>query len=318
MFVAAGGWLVFSQSRAEAQEVHIQPRTHLTGPATTGSAERLRVDSDLVLIPVVVTDQQDRSVTGLGREYFRLWDQKTEQTISHFTAEDTPVSIGLVFDCSRSMADKLTRSRAAVAEFIRTANPQDEFSLVRFSDRAELVQGFTNNLADIQNRMIFLQANGSTALLDAVVLSLNEMRHAKNQRKAMLIISDGGDNNSRYSIREMRDRLKEADVQIYSIGIMEPFGARLLSPEEDAGPGLLDDIARQTGGRLFVVDDLNELTRVAIKIGAALRNQYVLGYVPTGEMRDGKYHRVEVKLNPPKGLPPLRASFRSGYFAPAN
>jgi Ca-activated chloride channel homolog len=320
--ILATGWLLsLCQNRqAQAQEatVAIEPRKSHREEGADRANTQIRVNSNLVLIPVMVTDERDRSVTGLAREYFHLWDQKNEQVISHFAAEDTPVSIGLVFDSSRSMGNKLTKSKAAVAEFVRSANPQDEFSLVRFSDRAELLQGFTSQIEDIQNRMMFFQSNGSTALLDALVLSMNEMRHAKHSRKAILIISDGGENNSRYSVREVKNRLRESEVQVYSIGIMEPFGARNASLEEMEGPNLLDDLARQTGGRLFEVDDVELLPNIAAKIGAALRNQYVLGYVPTAEMRDGKFHRVQVKIARPKGLPPLRASFRNGYFAPAN
>jgi Ca-activated chloride channel homolog len=318
--LAAGGiWPFGVESRARAQEapVNIEPRAPRPG---AGEADRalgtIRVESNLVLIPVMVTDQQDRSVTGLQREHFRLWDEKTEQVISHFASDDTPVSIGLVFDASGSMGKKLKRARAAIAEFLRTANPQDEFSLVRFNDHAQLMQAFTDRVDEIQAQTMFIQAKGSTALLDGLVLSMNEMQHAKNKRKAILIISDGGDNSSRYSLREVKNRLRESDVQVYSIGIVEPFGARD-SLEELTGPALLDDLAKQTGGRLFEVDDLDALPAVANKIGAALRNQYVLGYVPGGEMRDGKYHRVQVKIARPKGLPAFRTSFRSGYFAPA-
>jgi VWFA-related protein len=306
-----------SPTRAQQAPVTIEPRVPPRA-ARTGDADRIRVDSNLVLISVLVTDGQDRSVPGLKPEQFRIWDDKDEQVISHFAAEDTPLSIGLVFDSSRSMGSKLNRSRAAVEEFIRTANPQDEFSLVKFNNSAQLVQRFTDRTEDIQNHLLFMQSAGSTALLDAVVLSMNEMRHARNARKAILIISDGGDNNSRYSAREVKARLRESDVQVYSIGIMEPFGARDLSVEETEGPALLHDIAKQTGGRLYEVDDLNILPAVAAKIGTALRNQYLLGYVPAGGKRDGKYHRVHVKLAQQKGLPRLRVSFRAGYFAPAN
>jgi Ca-activated chloride channel family protein len=322
-FAIAGRLLSFSGgSLAWAQEarVAIEPRTPPRA-AATGSADRLapniRVNSDLVLIPVMVTDQQDRLITGLEREHFRIWDGKTEQVISHFAADDVPVSIGVVFDSSGSMGSKLRKSRAAVSEFIRTANPEDEFSLVQFNDRAQLLQRFTDRAEDIQSRLMFIESRGRTALLDALILSLNEMRHAKHNRKAILIISDGGDNDSRFSTKEVKARLREANVQVYSIGIMEPLGARARSVEEMEGAALLDDLARQTGGRLFEVDDLNILPDIAAKIGAALRNQYVLGYVPTSEMRDGKYHRVQVKIARPKGVPPLRTSFRTGYFAPA-
>jgi VWFA-related protein len=319
-------WIVLSLTAAgpiRAQQdagANIEPRT--ARGATTGSADRaagnLKVDSDLVLIPVVVTDEADRPVTGLERHQFRLLDDRAEQVISHFTTEDVPVSIGIVFDSSGSMGVKLKKAQAAVIQFLRTANPADEFSLVQVNDRATMLQGLTDRVEDIQNRLLFIGSKGRTALLDGIILSLNEMRHAKHARKAMLILSDGGDNNSRYNPREVKARLREADVQVFSIGIMEPFFARGRSPEEADGAALLSGIAQQTGGHLIEVSDPDVLPGIASKIGAALRNQYVLGYVPSGDMRDGKYHRVQVKIVRPKGDPPLRLSFRSGYIASPN
>jgi VWFA-related protein len=325
LILAAAVWLFWipgnSQVRAQNSQVNIEPRT-ASRAAATGSANRaagnLRVDSNLVLIPVLVTDESDRPVTGLEREHFRLTDERNEQVISHFTTEDIPVSIGIVFDSSGSMGVKLKKAQAAVIQFLRTANPADEFSLVQVNDRAQLLQGFTDRIEDIQNRLLFIGSKGRTALLDAIILSLNEMHHAKHARKAILIISDGGDNNSRYNTREVKDRLREADVQVFSIGIMEPFFARARSPEEADGAALLSGIARQTGGQLTEVGDPEELPAIAVRIGAALRNQYVLGYVPDSKMRDGKYHRVQVRVVRPKGETPLRLSFRSGYYAAAN
>jgi VWFA-related protein len=306
-------------ARAQDPVVAIEPRAVRPEP-TTGSANRtanIRVNSDLVLIPVMVTDRQDRLITGLEKTHFKLFDDKVEQVITHFASEDVPVSIAVVFDCSGSMGPKLAKSRAAVAEFLKAANPEDEFSLILFSERAQLISGFTNQTDEIQSKLLFAQSKGRTALLDAIYMAMDQMKHAKHSRKALLIISDGGDNCSRYSIREVKNRVKEGDVQIYSIGILEAMGFRGRSAEELAGPALLDEIAAQSGGRLFEIDNLNDLPDVATKIGVALRNQYMLGFAPAETRRDGKYHRIVVKLDSPKGLPKLRASFRSGYFAPA-
>jgi Ca-activated chloride channel family protein len=314
-----GWWTGITPARAQDARVSIEPRD-IPEISSKGSANRsanIRVDSNLVLIPVLVTDRQDRLVTGLEKERFKLFEDKVEQEIKHFGSEDAPISVGLVFDCSGSMGAKLQKSRAAVAQFLKTANPEDEFSLVEFSDRARLTVHFTGQGNEIQSRLMFVQSKGRTALLDAIYLSLDEMRRARHPRKAILIVSDGGDNCSRYTIREVKNRVREADVQIYSIGIEEPLGARGRSPEELAGPALLDEIASLSGGRLYEVEDLNELPDIAAKIGTALRNQYMLGFSPSELKRDGKYHRIEVKLDRPKGMPPLRASFRTGYFAPA-
>jgi VWFA-related protein len=275
----------------------------------------IRTDVNLVLIPVTVTDKQDRLITGLDKDHFHLFEDKVEQTITHFASEDVPASIVVLFDASGSMGPKLQKSRAAVMAFLRDGNPEDEFSLVQFNDRAQLLVGFTNRTEEIQDKLMFLQSRGRTALLDAMYLALNELKHAKHNRKAILVISDGGDNNSRYSYREVRDRVREADVQIYSIGILEPFNGRMRTPEEFAGPALLDDFAQQSGGRFFEVDDLNVLDAIATKVGSALRHQYLLGYSPAIEKHDGKYHKVKVTVNRTKGLPALRTSFRAGYYA---
>ncbi len=298
-------------------QVAIVPRTRPPAETTPAARANIRVDSNLVLIPVTVLDPRNRIVTGLERENFKITEDKTDQEISQFSSEDAPMSTGVVFDCSGSMGSKLEKSRLAVAQFFKTANPEDEFFLVQFNDGAKVVQPFTDNVEDIQNRLAFTQSKGSTALLDAVYLALQQMKKARNPRKALLIISDGGDNNSRYTDSEIKNLVREADVQIYAIGIYEPAGARSRSSEELGGPSLLTEIAEQTGGRQYPVENVNELPDIAAKIGAELRNQYVLGYSPTNQQRDGKYRRVQVKLIPPRGLPPLRAYWRMGYYAPA-
>jgi Ca-activated chloride channel family protein len=215
------------------------------------------------------------------------------------------------------MGHKLSKARQAVRQFLATANPEDEFFLVQFNDHAEILQRFTTSADEIQNRLTFLRSKGRTALLDAIYLALHEMKRAKNPRKAILVISDGGDNGSRYSEGEIMSLIRESDTQVYAIGIYEPLGSRGRTAEELAGPGLLTEIAEQTGGRQFAVENLSELPDIAGNIGVELRNQYVLGYSPSNEERDGKYRRVEVKLVQPRGLPPLRAYWRRGYYAPS-
>jgi VWFA-related protein len=307
--------LLFSLSGQE-QPVSIVPRPKALEKAEVLPKANIRVDSTLVLIPVTVTDPMNRFVTGLEKENFRLYEDKKEQDITQFSSEDAPLSVGVIFDCSGSMGHKLEKSRLAVSQFFKTANPEDEFFLVQFSDTASLAQPFTRNLEEIQNRLTFTRSKGRTALLDAVYLGLHEMKRAKNPRKALLIISDGGDNNSRYTENEIKDLVKEADTQIYAIGIYEDAGGRGRTPEEANGPALLTEIAEQTGGRQYSVDNLNELPDVAAKIGVELRNQYVLGYSPGNLQHDGKYRHVLVKIVPPRGLPPLRPFWRLGYYAP--
>lgn len=303
-------------------KVNITPRPRPQPPSgdpAESIADRrtdLRIDTTLVLIPVSVTDPMSRFVTALDKENFKLWEDKAEQDITHFSSEDAPLSVGIVFDTSGSMGAKLIKSRQAVAQFMKIANPQDEFFLVEFNDRPELAVSFTAEAEEIQNRLTFTQAKGRTALLDGVYIAMHEMKKARNPRKAILIISDGGDNSSRYTESEVRNAVREADVQIYAIGIYEPVMGRGRTPEEMSGPGLLTELSEQTGGRHFTVENLAELPDVAAKIGIELRNQYVLGYTPKNAARDGKYRRVQVKLVKTTGLPPLRAIYRTGYYAP--
>jgi Ca-activated chloride channel family protein len=299
-------------------QVAVIPRSKPAPPEEgTRPAPTLRSDSNLVLVPVSVCDPMNRPVTGLEKEHFKVFDDKVEQNITHFAMDDEPVAVGLVFDVSGSMGPKPRRSRQAAAEFFRTANPEDEFFLVEFNDQPKLVVPLTRQTEEIQNQLTFAQSKGRTALLDAIMLSLHEMKNSKKNRKALLIISDGGDNSSRYTEAEVRNMVRESDTLIYAIGVYEPFGSRSRTPEESSGPGLLNDLAEQTGGRSFPADTA-ELPDIAAKIGIELRNRYVLGYTPTDRQHDGRYHRVQVKMVPPHGLPPLKAFWRMGYYAPTN
>jgi Ca-activated chloride channel family protein len=199
---------------------------------------------------------------------------------------------------------------------MRTANPLDQFFLVSFNDRAELTSGFTNSVEELQNRMMFTSSRGRTALLDAVYLGLSQMRGAHNAKRALLIISDGGDNHSRYNENDVRNFLKEADCQLYAIGIYEDINRRGTS-EELNGPSLLAEMTEMTGGRAFPVGNIGELPDIAAKIGMELRNQYVLGYKPSNAEHNGAWRKIKVKLRPPRGLPPLNVYAKTGYYAPA-
>jgi len=297
-------------------QITIETRKKSNEPTVEARPTNIKVNSTLVLINVTVMDPLNRFVTGLEKEHFRLFEDKIEQEITQFSSEDAPISIGLVFDTSGSMGSKLQKSRQAATEFFKTANPSDEFFLVQFNDRPELTQAFTTDTNSLQSVLTFTQSKGRTALLDAVYLAMHEMKKAKNPRKALLIISDGGDNSSRYTETEIKNEVREADVQVYAIGIFESAGSRGRTPEEAAGPGLLNELAEQTGGREYAVENVSELPDIAAKIGIELRNQYILGYTPKNKERDGKYRKVQVKLNQPRGLPPLKAYFRLGYYAP--
>ena len=303
-------------SRLPAQ-VHTEPRKQTATPADERRPRsNIRIDTNLVLVPVTVCDPLNRPVTGLEKEHFRILDDKVEQAITHFSMDDEPVSVGLVFDVSGSMGPKLVKSRQAAAAFFRTANAEDDFFLIEFNDAPRLAVPLTASVEEIQNRLTFSQSKGRTALLDAIVLAITEMKKSKKNRKALLIISDGGDNSSRYTEHEVRAMVRENDVLMYAIGIFEGYGARSRTPEEAAGPGLLSELCEQTGGR-HLPADTSELPDIAAKIGVELRNRYVLGFVPKNQVRDGRYHVLQVRVVPPKGLPALKPFFRRGYFAPA-
>jgi Ca-activated chloride channel family protein len=293
LLVSFGFFVAVPVSSSPDDEVSITPRLKaseahqdVTDMDLEQRFANLRVDTTLIQINVTVSDPLNRFVTGLEKEHFRLFEDNVEQTILHFSSEDAPLSIGLVFDTSGSMGSKLQKSRQAAAQFIKTANPEDEFFLVEFNNRPKLLVPFTTDTEEIQNRLTFAQAGGGTALFDGLYLSINQMKKARNPRKAILLISDGGDNNSRYTEREVKNAVQESDVQIYGIGIFEPLGSRGRSAEEMKGPGLLSKVAEWTGGRIFGVENLNELPDIAAKIGIDLRNQYVLFYTSKNHARD--------------------------------
>ncbi|MGD0890404.1 MAG: VWA domain-containing protein [Terracidiphilus sp.] len=273
----------------------------------------IRMNVDMVLVPVTITDPMNRLVTGLEQEDFSVAENGSPQKIISFASEDAPVTIGIIFDLSGSMTSKLVRARESILQFIKTANPQDEFFVIGFNDRPELIEDFTNSVEDIQARLATVRSGHRTALLDAIYYGLAKMRDARHERKALLVVSDGGDNRSRYTEGEVRSQVREADVEIYSIGIFDPYAA---TPEERTGPALLDELSEETGGRLFRVDDIAEMGDIAEKISTELRNQYMIGYRPKDLARDGKWRKVKVKVNPPPGLPPLTVHARTGYYAP--
>jgi Ca-activated chloride channel family protein len=281
------------------------------------AAQKIVVDTTLVVIPVTVTDPMNRFVLGLDKKDFSIFEDGVEQKITHFSAEDAPLSIGILFDTSGSMDLKTDRSHGAVSEFLKTMSGQDEAFLIQFSDKAEVVQEFTGRPKEIETRMAALKTGGLTALLDAVELGVREMKKARNPRKALVVVSDGGDNNSRYTATDIKDIVKEADTQIYAMGVFEPNFFAGLAAEVVSGPRLLAQIADQTGGRAYGASEFSQLSGIAEKIAIELRNQYVLAYSPANSQRDGTYRKVEVKMKQPKGLPALKARWRLGYYAPA-
>jgi VWFA-related protein len=273
-------------------------------------APDLRVDSNLVLAPTSVYNHAGTPIGGLGKQNFHIFDDGVEQTITHFTTDDEPLAVGLVFDVSGSMGGGLRLSRYAARVFFETANPEDEFCLVEFDDRPRLVTKLTQDLNAVTGNLSFTRSSGQTALVDAAVMGLNELRKSNKSRKALLIISDGGENNSRYTLREMRDMVRETDALIYAILVHGRGG----TPEESDGPWFLKQMTEESGGRVLAA----EVEDAVFKVGIELRNRYVLGFSPANQRRDGRYHQIEVKVTPPRGLKDLHVSWRRGYYAPVD
>lgn len=297
----------------------IEPRVHLTATAKPEPLPRvdLRVDVPLVLIPVHVTNDLGATVTNLAKSSFHLFEDGVEQKISHFASDDAPCSVGFLFDASGSMRNKLRKSSEAAGAFFKTANTEDEFFLIEFNDHPRLLMPFTQNAEAVYRHIQRIKPVGRTALLDAIHMALVQMKSAKNLRKAIVIVSDGGDNLSRYTESEIKSAMREADVQVYAMGIFDLDDSPKRTPEERNGPKLLDELAEQTGGRHYPVNNLDELPTVCERIGNELRNEYLIGYSPTNDAEDGTYRKVKVTVSAQEGMPSLRAHNRQGYYAPA-
>ncbi len=285
----------------------------VTTVAAPRSNAKIHVDVNLVLVPMTVTtDQTNRLVTGLEAPNFEVFDNNVGQVIKSFSTEDAPVTVGIVFDLSGSMQSKFLRARKALSEFLRTSNPADEFFVVGFNDKPAVIVDYTSDIEDVEARMVMLRPENRTALIDAVYLGVNKLKEAKYDRKALLIVSDGGDNRSRYTEGELRRVVRESNVQIYSIGIYDAYAP---TEEEQLGPALLKDIAETTGGRMFPVSDVSDMADIATRISAELRNEYVIGYRPSEVKKDGNWRKLKVRLVPPPGLPAMTVHYRQGYYA---
>jgi Ca-activated chloride channel family protein len=275
----------------------------------------LKVDVGLVLVNATVSDPQGRVVTGLEPEHFQLWEDKVEQKIEYFSSEDTPLSLGLIFDATGSMQDKISTARDAAVTFLKAGNPEDEYFLVEFSERPKLVEDFTTDISRLQNRLIFTPAKGLTPLYDAVYLGLEKIKNANHSKKALLLISDGEDNHSRYTSFQIKEFVKEQNVQIFAIGITGGYEDSLGT--DRTGRAIIEELAGTTGGRAFFTDSVYELEDICTKIAVELKNQYVIGYRSTNDAKDGKWRKIRMKVNPPKGLPNMTVRGKSGYYASA-
>jgi Ca-activated chloride channel family protein len=304
---------VKSYSQTSIDDVHVAPRGVELASALPVARAVIRTSADLVLVPVTITDGFDRPVMGLDQDNFQLYEDKKRQQIKHFSSEDTPVSIGLIVDMSGSMKDKLERTKEAIQQFCEASNPQDEFFMITFSDAPRLATDFTNHSGELENDLLTSASKGRTSLLDAIYMGLRKMKDARYPRRALLILSDGGDNHSRYSERDVRSAVKEAEVLLYAVGTYDQY---VNTQEELLGPELLRSITEGTGGKAYAVTDVRILPAVTKAIGEQLRHQYVLAYQPQTKPHNGKWYKINVKLRLPKSLHAfLRVNARNGYYA---
>ncbi|HKQ74957.1 MAG TPA: VWA domain-containing protein [Blastocatellia bacterium] len=278
--------------------------------------ERIIERTELVSLPVTVTDAYNRLVTGLDKHHFEIFEDKVKQDISFFSDDDAPVSLGIIFDVSGSMKGKLDRARDALKAFILTSHNDDDFFLVGFNQRANLVAEFTDG-DSLANKLTLVDPKGQTALYDAAYLGIEKVKQGRHNRHAMLLISDGQDNSSRYTYGELRKLLKEAGVQIYCIGIVE-MGGGAGGTLDMQGQAILEEIAQVTGGKAFFPRSAAELEDATTRIALELRHQYSIGYNPTNVKRDGQWHKIKVSVRGPKGLSNLKVQHKEGYYAVTN
>lgn len=305
----------------DSDQVHITPAAHSGNSAAPnehglppeGHVKPVRVDVDIVLIPVNVVDIANRPVITLEKQNFELYEAGQQQTLRYFSTEDSPISVGVLLDLSSSMKDKMDTARQALREFFENSNPEDDYFVIGFSDRPALLADATHSTASIENKLALTLPYGNTALLDSIYLGVNKLHTARYKRRALVIISDGGDNHSRYTAREIRNLVQEEDVEIYALGI---FSKIFKTYEEWSGERLLTTITEATGGHTVKVNDLQDLPQAAATISRQLRNQYILGYSPTNRQYDDKWHKIKVRVVPSSDGTVLHVYSKQGYFAP--
>lgn len=286
-------------------------------PSTDDPDDRIRVKTDLVSLTLTVTDPFGRYVSGLGKNAFTIFDNNQEQEITYFSDADAPVSVGILFDVSGSMnGDKINKARKALERFIGTSHPSDEYFLIAFNSRAQLLMDRTRDGEALLRKLTLIRPKDNTALYDAVYLGVERVTRGTHQKRAMLIISDGQDNASRYNFGEVRRLMKESDVVTYSVGIMDRGDSG--SSVGMQGQAFLDELSSVTGGKSFYPQTDIEMDEIFERIALELRNQYSIGYIPKDFQPDGKWRKVKVKVNPPRGLPRLTVRSREGYYASPN
>jgi Ca-activated chloride channel family protein len=293
-----------------------KPQETATDKPEKPSSQTLKIDVDLVLVNATVTDSLNRYVSGLDAEHFQIWEDSVEQKVSYFSAEDVPVSVGVIFDVSGSMKDKIATARQAANTFFKSGNPEDEYFIVEFANRPEVASDFTSDITKLQSKLILTQAKGMTAMYDSVYLGLEKLKEGTNPKKALLLITDGEDNRSRYTFQNVKEFVKEQDVQIYGIGIVDDWNSQLGAGK--TGRAMVEELSEITGGRAFFPDSVYDLEDICTKIAVELKNQYVIGYHSTNGAKNGKWRKLRMKINPPKGIQRLNVRYKQGYYAPTS
>jgi VWFA-related protein len=277
---------------------------------------KLTVDVELVQLPVSVQDKQGLPVRGLLQEHFTVYEDKVQQNISVFKQEDIPLSVGLVIDASGSMLDKRDRLNTAAMTFVRESNPDDETAIVSFGDEVFLEQDFTGNTGKLRRALEGISSNGNTALYDAVFLGAKHLqRNGSHEKKVLLVISDGEDNQSKYNLKQVLKAAGEWKITLYTVGLLNSRFSNY-GPYAVTGKNALKQLAEVTGGAWFFPKTVNEVEEICARIARDLRNQYTIGYRPSNEKLDGSWRKVQVRINPPKNSPKLKVRTKQGYYAP--
>ena len=286
-------------------------------PTPDDSEGPVRIKTDLVTLTLTVTDPFNRYVSGLTKKAFSVIDNNKEQEITFFSDSDAPVSVGILFDVSGSMnGEKIRRAQKALSRFIRTSHPSDEYFLIAFNSRAQLLMDRTRDGDSVLRKLTLVEPKSNTALYDAVYLGVERVTRGSHQKRAMLIISDGQDNASRYNFGEVRRLLRESDVVTYAVGVLGRGDSSSMLGMQ--GQAFLDEITSVTGGKSFYPNTDIEMDEIFERIALELRHQYSIGYTPKDFQPDGKWRKVKVKVKPPRGLPRLTVRSREGYYATPN
>lgn len=298
----------------------VQPQ-QATAQEQQDPIDTIKIDTNLVVLRITVRDQQGRAITNLKQDAFRVYEDGAEQRVSFFSDEESPVSWGLVLDRSGSMMEMMNDVYGAALHVIDEGTSQDETFIVTFNDRSELVFDFTPDRHRLENSILGLRAEGTTALFDSVAFALDHLKHAKFRKKVLVVVTDGEDNASRLKFRELIERAEEEDAVIYTVGMFGEMGdssgllARLMGGSDRDGRTELKKLAEVTGGSPHFPKNVDQCKSVMREIAREVSQQYSIGYYPANKERDGKWRAIRVMVNQNGNSSKLIARTRTGYYA---